>query len=487
MLLAISDLHLTDETVSNVGVRGSALKTVLRDLASAADTHERHGGGPVDRLDIVLVGDVFDLLRTNYWSDVPEDETPWAIDLITDPDPHSPTAVRMLAHAGVILERILATPNARALCSVLHEAARGIGPFKSVTLQYIPGNHDRLINHRAAGTLRAQVRAALGPACREGAGTDLFPSCTYLEAYQTFARHGHEYDPWNFEPVQNGVWDALAYERCPIGDVITSALITKLYLEVCSALDPAQVTDPTMKADRQRFIDGLRVIEDIRPITLIPVWLQSLLQDSELGEEVSRVVAKVAREFRQLAYFDWWRRNSVWDTPNPFQPQDLFAGMIRFLAWWDGVPTGRLSSLQKFYCREDKDGTLPGVIAEQIITLPSAIRNTPVQHVICAHTHMPASALVTVIDAAEWAERSTKTKDMLDPPRDVAAGPGRQVWYLNTGTMRNRVMMAQKRDAAFHFAPAENLSYVVIHRPGEKYATGFAADLWSGTRVPVEE
>jgi hypothetical protein len=47
--------------------------------------------------------------------------------------------------------------------------------------------------------------------------------------------------------------------------------------------------------------------------------------------------------------------------------------------------------------------------------------------------------------------------------------------------------MAQMRDVAFHFAPTENLSYVVIHRPGEKYAAAYAADLWSATRVPIED
>ncbi len=484
MLLAISDLHLTDETVSDVGVRGSALKTVLQDLASAAETHNRHGGVPIDRLDILLVGDVFDLLRTSYWDDVPEDECPWSPALISEPDPQSPAAGRLIEHAGSILEHILATPNARDLCAVLQEAARGWGPFKSVGMQFITGNHDRLINHRAAGVLRARVRAAFGGAC--GTGQDCFANSVYLEAYQTFARHGHEYDPWNFEPVQRGVWDAQAYERCPIGDVITFALVTKLYLEVRTSLDPNRVSDPVAKAERQRLVDGLRVIEDIRPISLIPVWLKAFLRGSELGEEVGRVVAKVAREFRRLAYFEWWRRHSVWDTRSPFQPQDLFAGMIRLLAEWESVPTGRLGDIFKFYAREDQNGMPPGVMVEEILTGPTAIRNTPVQHVLCAHTHVPDSALVTVIDSDEWAERCRQAKQLLDAPRDVAAGPGRQVWYLNTGTMRNRVSMARVSQPSFRFAPVENLSYVVIHRPGEKYASGFAADLWSGARVPIE-
>jgi hypothetical protein len=50
--------------------------------------------------------------------------------------------------------------------------------------------------------------------------------------------------------------------------------------------------------------------------------------------------------------------------------------------------------------------------------------------------------------------------------------------------MRNRVLLSG--DSTMRFSPIENLSYVVIYRPGEKFATGFAADLWSGSRAPIE-
>ena len=482
MLLAISDLHLTDETVSDAEVTGRALTTVLNDLASSAEAHNRRGGALIDQLEVLLLGDIFDLLRTSYWLDIPESECPWAIDLIED-DGASPAAAHVVAHAGAILDGILAAANAKCVCATLLDAVtRGLGPFKSVRIQFICGNHDRLINHRAAGALRAKVRAALG--IKTSDDTALFPCSLYSEEYQTFGRHGHEFDPWNFEPRTIGDWSTPAYERCPVGDPITFALVTKLYLEIRKILDPGQVSDPMEKVERQRLIDGLRAIEDIRPISLIPVWLKSYLQNHDLGDAVGRVVARVAKDFRRLRYFDWWRDQSVWDTPNPFQTQDLFAGIIRLLAHFEKVPASKLAELYKFYGRTDTKSLLPGMMAEQIITKPDSIRTRPVQHLLCGHTHNPEVSLATVLDLSNWARRCQDMDPVPEPPRDVAQPGGRQVWYLNTGTMRNRVLLSG--DSTVRFSPVENLSYAVVYRPGEKFATGFAADLWSGSRAPIE-
>jgi UDP-2,3-diacylglucosamine pyrophosphatase LpxH len=483
MLLAISDLHLTDETVSDAEVTGRALETVLNDLASSAEAHNRHGGAPIDELEVLLLGDMFDLLRTSYWSQIPESECPWAIELI-DGDGTSPAAARVVAHAGAILDGILAAPNASDVCAALLGAVtHGLGPFKSVRIQFICGNHDRLINHRAAGALRAKVRAALG--IKAADATALFPYSLYNEEHQTFSRHGHEFDPWNFEPLTIGEWSTPAYERCPIGDPITFALVTKIYLEIRKTLDPAQVIDPNERAERQRLLDGLQAIEDVRPISLIPVWLKSYLQNHALGDVVCRVVPRVAKEFRSLRYFDWWRDRSVWDTPNPFQRQDLFAGIIRLLAHFEQVPAKRLAKLYKFYGRSSNDDSiLPGLVAEPIITEPDSIRARPVRHMLCGHTHDPEVSLATVIDLPNWARRCQDRNPAPEAPRDVAHPGGRQVWYLNTGTMRNRVLLSG--DSTMRFSPIENLSYVVIYRPGEKFATGFAADLWSGSRAPIE-
>jgi hypothetical protein len=197
------------------------------------------------------------------------------------------------------------------------------------------------------------------------------------------------------------------------------------------------------------------------------------------------VVARVAREFRELHYFDWWRRHSVWDTLNPFQTQDLFSGLIRLLANFKKIPPGRIGSLYKLYGQvEGKDSILPGMLDQEIVTQPELIRNSPVQHMLCGHSHNPGVSLATVIDEAEWARRCRGMKPMPEPPQDVAEPAGRQVWYLNPGTMRNRVLATGV--SHLRFVPTENLSYAVIHRPGEKHAAGFAADLWSGTRAPIE-
>jgi hypothetical protein len=124
------------------------------------------------------------------------------------------------------------------------------------------------------------------------------------------------------------------------------------------------------------------------------------------------------------------------------------------------------------------------MMAEQIIAAPDAIRTRPVRHLLCGHTHNPNVALATVIDLPSWVHRCQDLHPAPEPPPDVAQPGGRQVWYLNTGTMRNRVLLSG--DSTTRFSPIENLSYAVIYRPGEKFATGFAADLWNGSRAPIE-
>jgi hypothetical protein len=482
MLLAISDLHLTDETVSDAGVTGAAIRTVLNDLASSAEAHNRCGGVPIDQLEVVLLGDVFDLLRTRHWADIPESESPWAVELIAA-DWSAEVAARVIAHAEAILDGILSAPNAGSVCRVLREAAtQGLGPFRSVAIHFLCGNHDRLINHRAAGALRAKVRDALGiPA---GEAKAMFPYSLYLAAYQAFGRHGHEFDCWNFEPVKMGDWSTVSYERCPVGDPITFSLVTKLYLEMREALEPAPGATAKDVAERQQLVEGLRAIEDIRPVSLIPIWLKGYLKDHAVGDLVGHAVAKVAREFRSLRYFDWWRDHSVWETENPFQAQDLFAGLIRTLARFEKVPTDSLGDLYKFYGRTDGDSILPGMLAEDIITQPDAILAKPVRHMLCGHTHNPDVSLATVLDRADWAKRCGNVTPAPEPPQDIAQTGGRQIWYLNTGTMRNRVLLSG--DSRMRFSRMENLSYAVVHRPGEKFRASFAADLWNGSRAPVE-
>ena len=83
-----------------------------------------------------------------------------------------------------------------------------------------------------------------------------------LRRHKVMARHGDIYDPFNFE----GDRDASS-----LGDAIVIELVNRFAREVdrelCEDL-PAGV------------LDGLKEIDNIRPILLVPVWIDGLLERS---------------------------------------------------------------------------------------------------------------------------------------------------------------------------------------------------------------
>src|SRR5688572_19478701 len=74
MLVVVSDLHLTDGSTSR-NPHGSAFELLGREIVEAAT-----GRGSVDRatdIELVLLGDIFDVVRTDYWQSLPSAERPW--------------------------------------------------------------------------------------------------------------------------------------------------------------------------------------------------------------------------------------------------------------------------------------------------------------------------------------------------------------------------------------------------------------------------
>ena len=69
MLVIISDLHLTDGT-SGATISPGAFQLLaerLVDLARGASQRRDGGYRPVERLDLVLLGDVLDVIRSSHW------------------------------------------------------------------------------------------------------------------------------------------------------------------------------------------------------------------------------------------------------------------------------------------------------------------------------------------------------------------------------------------------------------------------------------
>lgn len=183
MLAFISDLHFVDGTAGKHNLPSRAFDSFFDDLVAIAnkDTNE------IKEIKIVLLGDIFDLLRTENWFSYPTEERPWGSN---EPaiEVNALTLFDAIAEANrqsfeTIRQRL---SDLRGRCR-LHSDA---------TLIYLPGNHDRLCNWTPR--LRKKVCDCLGLPAATQDPADLFLHTYEDLAYGVFARHGHEYDKFNY-------------------------------------------------------------------------------------------------------------------------------------------------------------------------------------------------------------------------------------------------------------------------------------------------
>ncbi|MGE3777621.1 MAG: hypothetical protein AB7F89_10580, partial [Pirellulaceae bacterium] len=69
MLVIISDLHLTDGTSGDDSNPGAfeIFRERLQELAYRASWRVDGTYRPLDRIELVLLGDIFDLMRSQHW------------------------------------------------------------------------------------------------------------------------------------------------------------------------------------------------------------------------------------------------------------------------------------------------------------------------------------------------------------------------------------------------------------------------------------
>ena len=234
MLVLLSDVHLTD------GSSGETIKPTAFRLFADQQIKLAESVNPLDEIRLVLLGDIFDVIRSTKWLENANTVRPW--------DPESDQQQEIVEK---ILRSIL--DNNRVLLDhfdTLKEYAekRGV-PF---AITYVIGNHDWLINRYES--CREMVSTRLGLV---GAGGTPFPTEVFDGKYRVLARHGDIYDKFNYM----GNRDASS-----IGDAIVIELLNRYPREVGQRLD-ALVQQGRVTADEQQKItEQLRELDNIRYI-----------------------------------------------------------------------------------------------------------------------------------------------------------------------------------------------------------------------------
>lgn len=303
MLVFISDLHLTDGTTCTT-IGKNALNYFVGDLEWMVRQACRRGSGRearLDRVDLVLLGDIVDLLRSARWSDAPPFDgrplRPWTPEMS---EPGQKDAAHA-ALAGFITELTRAAvehnsdPNSprspddrrvRGLDSLRQLAASGVklrddDPSSAipVNIWYVAGNHDWFYNvaRREYDEARRLLIDAMGLKNKKGSPfphtmEELPDELAKLMAdHRVFAQHGDIFDKDNFQVNLPESESDKRRWHSSLGDAIVIGLINALEEELIHNL----AGDPIL--DNKLFGQALKEIDNVRPLLAIPQWLSGLL------------------------------------------------------------------------------------------------------------------------------------------------------------------------------------------------------------------
>ena len=134
MLVFISDLHFVDGSAGEHNLSHRAFEYFFEDVAAIA----AKPSNDIKEIKIVLLGDIFDLLRTEGWFDYPVEERPWGT---------KESAIEV--HALTLFDAITDHPENRQSFKIIRQGVADLkgkcGLDAGARLFYLPGNHDRLV------------------------------------------------------------------------------------------------------------------------------------------------------------------------------------------------------------------------------------------------------------------------------------------------------------------------------------------------------
>jgi UDP-2,3-diacylglucosamine pyrophosphatase LpxH len=446
MLVVLSDLHLTDgtsgETISSGAFEVFAER--LEDLACAASHRVDGSYRPIEQFDVLLLGDVLDVIRSTRWL-ARKDVRPWS-------DPARPEYLDMVSQitAGIlkqneeslaVLRRLTETgglelPPADKLGRVAETRERV--PVK-VDIHYMVGNHDWFYRLPGPGydLLRQSVCRHLGLANKPNQpfAHDPHESDVLLETmrrHKVFARHGDIYDPFNFEGDRNA---------SSLGDAIVVELLNRFPVAVEQELG-GDLPDATFH--------GLREIDNVRPLLLIPVWIDGILERTcafpEMRRRVKIIWDRLADQFLDLEFV---RNRDTWN------PNDLVDNLQRVLKFSKRLSIGWAADLLKFVNGlrgQDNDSYAAHALAEQ------DFRNRRAKHIVYGHTHYAESVPLD----ASYAEGYVLNQS-----------------YFNSGTWRRVHRQTVLAPAEHEFLASDVMTYLAFFQGDER--RGRPYETWSGT------
>lgn len=443
MLVVISDLHLTDGT-SDATLSPETFFLFaerLRELATRAAWRADGQFRPLERIDVLLLGDVLDILHSKRW--IEGTPRPWHD--VSHPDVQKTFAAvidGILANnaEGLGVFRALATQGAICLAPGMNGGAlSGSEAYRvPVRIHYMVGNHDWALHlpGSAYDLLRQKVAQHLGLAnnTHQPFAHDPYESDEILDVlrrHRAIARHGDIYDPLNFAEDR---------DVSSLGDMLVIEVMAKFLHAVENELAgelPSIVTA------------NLHEIDNVRPLPLVPSFINGLLEracpNTGLRKRVKQIWDNQVEAFLAL---DAVRRRDTW---LPFDVVDNLATSLLFSRRSPFVAGAKSASWLQSLRGVSSDSYHSHALAEQ------DFRNRRARHIIYGHTH---AAECTPLDAS------------------YADGFVLNQTYFNAGTWRRVQRPTVAAPHEEEFLPTESINLLSFFAGDERAGRPF--EVWSG-------
>jgi UDP-2,3-diacylglucosamine pyrophosphatase LpxH len=442
MIAILSDLHITDGSTSR-NVDPGAFELLKEEILvnvrkkKATEVH------------VVLLGDIFDLVRTDYWAaTIPYDRRPWNGTIDRNNGMNSDVA-EVERQFNAVLGRILAVPDGSAAALIemldslaLHPETAGL----PLTLTYVVGNHDKPFNNFPSLQTALRDRFAhLKPN---------FALNVFAPDYGVLARHGHEWDGechakefWE-KVLRSGEtidrFDERLSKVMALGEVITAELMSG-FLHNCRV----QFRKAGLTSDQDRaLLGGLMDVNNLRPMTDIFLWLRWFTRYNE--ERYTRPIGQALIDALDALLDSSYAR--AWDGIGGFDLTDKLS-LARIGLNLSGLDLAEkameFAALFGSHSDELKEG------AKQEFFAPH--RDKRIRYIVYGHTH--------------------------EARQDFFSGDRDPLMYVNTGTYLPFIQLAEEKRG---FATAYRMTMAFFYNVHED--TGGRADatptlqVWNGIR-----
>ena len=243
MHVFVSDIHMTDTDAGGVVSDAHLASFIDRIVPNGVESHEK--------VTLVFVGDIFDLLRSPKWSTLWRDKRsgPWSG--MSAQFKHFKNSFAETHARDILRDTCNRYPQFSKKIRELVDANR-------LETVYLPGNHDFMV--QLSPDLRKSVVDFLALSHNP---KQPFKTTYDNKTASVFAFHGNSFDPANWHREAEGYW--------AIGDAIVLLVVNRFPEKACELIGCSMETE---------IGQLLQEVDNVQPLAHIPIWVRWLTENN---------------------------------------------------------------------------------------------------------------------------------------------------------------------------------------------------------------